>query len=121
MAAANNNRIVKDIIKRYGETIDLGSSPYLIVEILRQYGPKIDGGAVATCQPPGGPPKLFDPSDIIREIRAKMAEVNRLSVALQKALPPKATPRTKSTAKPAAKRAAKPAASGTTRPRATKR
>ena len=31
-------KAIKDIIKKYGDTIDLKKSPYLIAEIIRSYG-----------------------------------------------------------------------------------
>jgi hypothetical protein len=91
---SKDDKIVKDIIKRYGETLDLKSSPYVIVEIIRQYGPKL-GGVAASCQPPGGPPKVLDPSHIIKELKAKAAELIRLSGILDKALKTKAAGKTK--------------------------
>ena len=40
----------------------------------------------AACQPPGGPPKAFDPSEVMREIKTRFAEIERLSAALQEHL-----------------------------------
>jgi hypothetical protein len=87
MATRKEDKLIKQIIERYGETLDLKSSPYLIVEIIRIYGPLI-GSAVATssCLPPGGPPKLFDPAEVMREIKTRFAEIERLSAALQENL-----------------------------------
>ncbi|MFC7519786.1 2OG-Fe(II) oxygenase [Xanthomonas populi] len=85
MATSKDDKIVKDIIKRYGGTLDLKSSPYLIVEIIRQFGPQLGGGVAASCQPPGGT-KPGDPSDLIKELKGKMQEVARLSVALEKSI-----------------------------------
>ena len=85
MAKAKDDKIIKDIIKRYGGTLDLTRQPYLIVEIIRQYGPKIDGGFVAQCQPPGGPPKLPDLEDLLREFKTRTAEIARLSASIEKA------------------------------------
>ena len=90
MAKGKDDKVVREIIARYGTTIDLKSSPYLIIEIIRQYGSRVDGGVAASCLPPGGPPALVDPSRIILELKAKLAEVDRLSSALQKALKAKA-------------------------------
>jgi hypothetical protein len=84
--ASRDNKVIKEIIQHYGETLDLKSSPYLIVEIIRRYSPRLDGSIAASCQPPGGPPKVLDPSDIIRELKVKVAEVNRLSALLEKTL-----------------------------------
>jgi hypothetical protein len=87
MATRKEDKLIKEIIKRYGETLDLKSSPYLIVEIIRNYGPLIDDGVVAaSCLPPGGPPKLFDPTEVMREIKTRFAEIERLSAVLQEHL-----------------------------------
>jgi hypothetical protein len=87
MATRKEDKLIKEIIKRYGETLDLKSSPYLIMEIIRTYGPLIDDGVVAaSCLPPGGPPKLFDPAEVMREIKTRFAEIERLSAALQEHL-----------------------------------
>ena len=37
MAMSKDEKIVKEIVKRYGETLDLRGSPYVIVEIIRQF------------------------------------------------------------------------------------
>ena len=106
MAKAKDDKIIKDIIKRYGGTLDLTRQPYLIVEIIRQYGPRIDGGFAASCQPPGGPPKLPDLEDLLREFKTRTAEIGRLSASIEKAtkariaLPAKT--RMKAVAKPVA-------------------
>ena len=86
MTRTKDDKIVLEIIERYGETINLKRAPYLIVEIIRQYAPKLDGGIAADCLPPGGPPpKIFDPDDIMREISIKLKEIEHLSKALNKA------------------------------------
>jgi hypothetical protein len=85
MAKGRDDKVVKEIIQHYGATLDLKSSPYLIVEIIRRYSARLDGSVVASCLPPGGPPKVSDPSDIIRELKARVAEVNRLLAFLEKA------------------------------------
>jgi hypothetical protein len=90
VSAKNDEKVAKEIIKRYGATLDLKSSPYLIVEIIRQYGGKIASRPEADCQPPGGPPpKKFDPSQLARELNARLADVSRLSSMLEKAMNPK--------------------------------
>ncbi|CAN7576813.1 hypothetical protein LJR251_004102 [Rhizobium rhizogenes] len=82
MAKSKDDKLVMEIIERYGATIDLKDSPYLIVEIIRQYGPRFGGGVAAECLPPGGAPKIFDPSEVMREIKANLKEVERLSKLL---------------------------------------
>jgi hypothetical protein len=80
-----DEKIVKEVIARYGATIDLKKSPYLIVEILRQFGPRV-GGPVADCAPPGGPPKLHTPEEIIKQMKSKASEMSKLSGLLAKAI-----------------------------------
>ena len=55
---SEEEKVIKEIIDRYGEEINLRKSPYVVVEIIRMYGPRLAGGGVAAeCLPPGGPPK----------------------------------------------------------------
>lgn len=55
-----DERTISEIIDRYGETIDLRSSPHVIIEIIRQYAGRVGGGIRADCLPPGGPPSGGD-------------------------------------------------------------
>lgn len=80
-----DEKVIKEIIARYGATIDLKKSPFLIVEILRQFGPRV-GGPAQDCAPPGGPPKVHDPDEIIQQLKLKAAEVTKLSGLLAKAI-----------------------------------
>lgn len=90
MPTKKDEKVVKEIIKRYGSTLDLKSSPYLIVEIIRQYGGRIGGPAAADCLPPGGPPpKKFDPLQLARELHARLTDASRLSMMLEKVIAPK--------------------------------
>lgn len=109
MAKAKDDKIIKDIIKRYGGTLDLKRQPYLIVEIIRQYGPKIDGGFAAVCQPPGGPPQLPDLADLLREFKTRTAEIGRLSASIEKATKAQIAPPAKTRKKDAAEPVAAPA------------
>jgi hypothetical protein len=52
--------IVREIIDRYGEMIDIRANPHLIIEIIGQYAGRLGGGTIADCQPPGGPPDVGD-------------------------------------------------------------
>ena len=81
-----DERVIKEIIARYGETLDLRKRPYIVVEIIRQYASRLGGGLQMDCAPPGGPPKVLDPSEIIKELRLKVADVTKLSAALQRAM-----------------------------------
>lgn len=118
MPKGKDDKIVKEIIARYGTSIDLKGSPYLIVEIIRQYGPMVDGGLAASCLPPGGPPKVFDPAEVILELRSKLGEVDRLSSALHKALKAKAPAKPKAASKASAKAVKAPKAAGKPKARA---
>lgn len=80
-------RIIKDIIKRYGDVIDLRQSPFLIIEILRNYrnapiNEPNDGGlpgGVPPSPPPG--PSGFDGirnSDILKEILRLSRDIEKI-------------------------------------------
>lgn len=108
MPAKKDEKVIKEIIKRYGPTLDLKSSPHLIVEIIRRYGGDL-AGSVEKCLPPGGPPpKKFDPAQLLQELNTRLADANRLSGLLAKTMDAK--PAKRATAKAGAKAAAKPAA-----------
>ncbi len=89
MAKNKDDKLVLEIIKRYGATIDLKESPYLIVEIIRQYGAKL-GSLAAECQPPGGapppPPPPKTAEEIMLEIQARLAEIGTLTTSLNKTM-----------------------------------
>jgi hypothetical protein len=53
-------KIVKDIIKKYGDVIDMKKNPHILIEILRHYRDLIGISEVVVCSPPGGPPKKQD-------------------------------------------------------------
>lgn len=77
-------KAIDEIIKRYGDTIDLKKSPYLIVEVVQQFQELIGGDKVASCLPPGGPPSRDDfvvlIDQILREISQLSVSVNQLHV-----------------------------------------
>lgn len=52
-----DEKVIKEIIDRYGEKIDLKKNPHVIIEIIRQFAGQLGGGVHAECLPPGGPPK----------------------------------------------------------------
>ena len=79
-------KVIKEIIARYGATLDLKKTPFVIGEIIRQFGPRLGGGIRTECAPPGGPPRVLDPSEIIKELKVKAADMTRLSASLQKAI-----------------------------------
>ena len=74
-------KAIDEIIKRYGETIDLKKSPYLIIEIIQQFqGLLNNGGNAAECLPPGGPPKRGDEVILLNKV---LKEVSSLSKAVK--------------------------------------
>lgn len=106
MAKGKDDKLVLEIIKRYGTTLDLKESPYLIVEIIRQYGAKL-GDLAAECQPPGGapppPPPPKTAEEIMLEIQAKLAEIGALTASLNKAAIGKPVSKKSPSKKPAGK------------------
>lgn len=54
---SEEEKVISEIIERYGEEINLRRSPYIIVEIIRTYHGRLGPGLGAECLPPGGPPK----------------------------------------------------------------
>ena len=78
-------KVIKDVIARYGETINLKKTPYVLIEILRQYGGVVGGGRAADCAPPGGPPDILDEAILVEEIARISSELLQISTALKKA------------------------------------
>jgi len=79
----SEDKIVRDVIKKYGQTIDLKESPYVLIEILRVYGSLFqdeDGGL-----PPGGAPTPPPPGPEGRRIDTALllAEIQKLSRHIQ--------------------------------------
>lgn len=82
-------KAVLEIIRKYGNNIDLKKSPYLIAEIVRQYGSvfnPIAGGETGPTPgshgtpPPPSPQNMIDPSKKINEL---ILEVSKLSAKLK--------------------------------------
>jgi hypothetical protein len=86
----NDEKVIKEIIARYGETINLKKTPHVIVEIIQQFAPRLSGGIKAECAPPGGPPRTLDAGELVKELNARMADVNKVAASLQKAIAPAA-------------------------------
>jgi prolyl 4-hydroxylase len=58
LAMTEEEKVIKEIIERYGEEINMKKTPYVIVEIIRAFGGRLGSGmARAACNPPGGPPE----------------------------------------------------------------
>ena len=78
-------KVIKEVIARYGETINLKKTPYVLIEIIRQYGGVGGGVRSADCAPPGGPPDIYDEAILIAEIARISAELSQISTALKRA------------------------------------
>ena len=89
----DQERAIRDIIKKYGETINLRKSPYLIAEIVRNYSHIFGStnGPLAGEPPPGTPPvpgslPQFSPKEIFEEIARIGVNVRKLSSKIDKLL-----------------------------------
>jgi hypothetical protein len=78
-------KAILEIIKRYGDTINLKKSPYLIAEIIRQYASvfsPIAGGESGPVPgshgtpPPPGPKDMFDPRKKIEEVTLALSKLS---------------------------------------------
>lgn len=84
-AKASEDKIVKDVIKKFGPTIDLKKSPHVLIEILRSHGRLLDepgdGGSAPGGAPPSGPAsRRVDNETILAEV----LKLGRQIKALQK-------------------------------------
>lgn len=80
------DKIVKQIAQRYGDSIDLKKTPQVMIEIIRQFGPSLTGGIQAACAPPGGPPKKLSEVSLAAQLVQHSADLSRTSKALAKML-----------------------------------
>jgi hypothetical protein len=79
------NRVIKQVIKAHGPTLDLDAQPELLVEIIRKWGIDLmeeipDAGVVAGVKPVGptslgGGPGL---DDVLKELIALRRQVEKL-------------------------------------------
>jgi hypothetical protein len=89
-AAPSDDKIVKDVIKKYGSQIDLKAQPYVLTEILRTYGRGLDddGGLPPGGTPPPPPPgpaaRRFDNEMLLKEIQSVGRQVKALSAKIAK-------------------------------------
>lgn len=81
-------KVITDVIGRFGHTIDLKKTPHVIIEIIRQFGPVLGTVKGMDCQPPGGPPKagseVIQIEDVMIEIRALSNQMERLHSKVDK-------------------------------------
>jgi len=87
-----NEKYIKEVIKRYGHVINLKQTPYLLIEIVRNFGPVFEGdepeppdgglpcGGVPQPPPPPGPEgrgiRRLDLVEQIAELTAVIAQLN---------------------------------------------
>ena len=72
---------IKEIIKKFGDTIDLKKSPFVIAEIVREFSDVLGKGTKsAACAPPGGPPKR---GDQVVDPEFLKVEINKLSNSIK--------------------------------------
>lgn len=80
-------KAILEIMKKYGNNIDLKKSPYLIAEIIKQYGPIFDpkilvssgpvpGSHGVPPPPPPGPQDSFDPKKHILSLTQQITKLN---------------------------------------------
>ena len=92
----SDDEIVKDIISRFGQVIDLRKTPHVIIEILRTHGKGFadvpDGGvSVAGVGTPPGPSgaintlgNVVDNVQIMKEILKLSKQVSQLTERIEK-------------------------------------
>jgi len=77
----SEDKIVREVIKKYGDRINLKQTPYVLIEILRDYGGLFDDGGDGGL-PPGGTPPPPPPTgpDVLRiDMTMLMQEILKLS------------------------------------------
>lgn len=82
----NETKIVEQIIKRYGEVLNLKENPSVIIDIIRRFG-QDDGGLPpgGTPEPPPGPTSFQDQptnEDIMKQLLKVTKKLNRLQKQL---------------------------------------
>jgi hypothetical protein len=84
----SEDKIVREVIKKYGETINLKETPYLLIEILRGYGRLFDDGGDGGLPPGGTPPPPPPTGPDLRRVDATMLMQEILNLKREiKALP----------------------------------
>ncbi len=87
----NEEKAIIEIVRKYGDTLNLKKSPYLIAEIIRQYAPvfsPVAGGESGPVPgshgtPPPPPPGPGDMIDFRKKLTEVIQEVSKLSVKLK--------------------------------------
>lgn len=86
-ASESSERVVADIIKRYGEVINLKENPALIVEIIRQFNRQLhdDGGLPPGGVGPVGPTSRFETvtnAELMKQLLKLTKEIATLKAKL---------------------------------------
>ena len=85
-------KVVRQIVKRYGKVIDLERNPGVIIDIIRSFGHEVlsddDGGLPGGVppSPPPGPTSFQDPvtnSEIMKELLRLSRAVDRIARELR--------------------------------------
>jgi hypothetical protein len=85
----SEDKIVRDVIKKYGEIVNLKETPYVLIEILRSYGRLLDDDGDGGL-PPGGTPltgpeeRRIDTVLLMQEILKLRREIKAISSKMGK-------------------------------------
>ena len=92
-------KVIKEIIKRYGENINLKKSPYLIAEIIREFSPvfvvpdvsqsgPVPGSHGTPPPPPPSPTGMSDPRDqvikLTTQVNTALKKITQLEAKLKR-------------------------------------
>lgn len=87
----SEDKIVRGVIRKYGDTINLKETPYVLIEILRSYGRLFDDGGDGGSPPGGTPPpppptgpdmRRIDMAMLMQEILKLSRQVKTLSAKI---------------------------------------
>jgi hypothetical protein len=86
----SEDKIVREVIREYGDMINLRETPYVLIEILRSYGRLFDDGGDGGLPPGGTPPPPPPTGPDLRRIDMAMLMQEILKLGREiKALPSK--------------------------------
>ena len=80
--------IVNQIIRRYGKVIDLKKEPGVIIDIIRQFGPRLTNGGLPPggTPPPPGPTSFQGGQPAIRDLMKEVLKISREIAVIKKHL-----------------------------------
>ena len=89
-----NEKYIKEVIKRYGTVINLKETPYVLIEIIRNFGRVFDdipdgglpcGGVPNPPPPPTGPEKrVIRQMDLVQQIQLLNFLITQVNVKVDK-------------------------------------